>query len=146
MKKYSVIFILLLSQWTQATSVTHHMNFDRIENELHVLYPSPKIKNQIITTNNSQKIISLLKLIEKYQRSKNILLNAENEIYLSALISCQDSSEIYYFIQEIKNFKTLKRKPLFYLSVAENRSFLQSLSTAEKQTLLMGIREADICK
>lgn len=141
MKSYIFAIILVISNWALATSTVQHMNYDRIEKELNSLYPSPKIPNQIIVTNNTQTISIFFELAKKYQliqRSMSLKNINQNNVYLSALVSCQDSTEIYYFLQEVSNFKTTMRVPLFYLSLAEHSSLLRRLSNQEKSTLLLG--------
>jgi hypothetical protein len=141
MKTYLLTVILMASSWAQATSTVQHMNFDRIEKELNSLYPSPKMSNQVIVTNNPQTISQFFKLTHKYQliqKSTNLNNINLNNVYLSALVSCQDAIEIYYFLQEVSNFITTKRVPIFYLSLVEHSALLRQLSNREKSTLLLG--------
>lgn len=140
MKTFMFAFIILALSWAQATSTVQHMNYDRIESELNSLYPSTKIPNQVIVTNNHKIISNFFKLAQKYQliqKSTNLNSINQNNVYLSALVSCQDSIEIYYFLQEVSNFRTIKRIPLFYLSLVENSNLIRNLSDQEKNLLLL---------
>lgn len=141
MKTYLFIIALAMPTWAHATTTVQHMNYDRIIKELNSKYPSPTIPNQIIVTNNRQIISEFLKVTLKYglvQRTSDVKMIKQNSTYLSILISPHGPTEIYYFLHEVSNFKTNKSIPLFYLSPAEQSTFLGQLSTQEKKALYLG--------